>query len=255
MNRPAPGSIRVLEGRNGRTVTAPFLHFLCFLFAAAILARGQTSSLEKGEFRIEIVLEQQAGSEWIAVDPGLVLPAESFIRFRVRLNFKGYLYAVNLGSNGQYALLFPRAEAGLDNRVEAERDYLIPALEGGYRITGPPGFETVYWLISPTELRAGASPPSLSLPPPSPPPARTPAGKLIPRCNDELFRARGEGVDVSAGTRTLEQKELLPGGLTAAQEAASSRELQFSRRKETSVVSSSPTADAPVLFEFRIAHR
>lgn len=254
---PRPWNIGCSCRRSGPASGFPAKILSCWLCLIPFLISlpAQKSSLEQGSYRIEIVLEQLLEENWTAIDPGLVLPSGAFIRFRVRANFDGFLYAVNLGTNGSYSLLFPREESGLHNRVEADREYLIPALEGGFRIVGPPGYEIVYWLISPVELRSESDTASVPSPLPTPPAVKKPLGRLIPRCDDKMFRARGECIDVSAGPQTIQNKEQLPENLTAVQATATTRELEFSRRKETAVVSSTPAAAVPVLFEFRIAHR
>jgi len=229
----------------------PFL--LCFLGVASYTG-AQKSSLEQGAFRIEIILEQFFEGKWTAVDPGLVLPGNAFVRFRLHTNFNGFLYAVNLGTNGNYTLLFPREETGTQNRIEADREYILPATEGGFRITGPPGYEIVYWLISPVALQSGSEAIQFPLQAPPLPSARKPAGKLIPRCNDKMFRARGECIDSSAGPQEVANAEDLPENL-AGMKGAVGRGLEFSRREETAVVSSQRSSTAPVLFEFHLAHR
>jgi hypothetical protein len=71
---------------------------------------------------------------------------------------------------------------------------------------------------------------------------QAPAAELIPRCDDALFRARGECLDVSAGAQSAGD------GLTA-------RDVSVVQGPGVSVVTPASTGDAPMVYEFRIAHR
>ena len=211
---------------------------LAILLLAAAGAAAQTH-------RLEITLEKQTSGAWRAVDPGLVLEPGDRVRFRARANFAGYLYVMNRATSGDYSLLFPREDTGRANRIEAGRDYLVPATDGAFRVTGPPGHEIVYWLASPVELSG--------LPPM---PARAPKvpEKLIPRCDDTILRARGDCVDSSAGLRAVRGAEPLPDNLAGVPQA-SSRELVFMKQQSAAVVSSPQALEGPMIFEFRLAHK
>lgn len=224
------------------------------LFAlAAALALCQTQTLSHNDSRIEIRLERKQGKDWVAVAPGLVFLQNDLIRFTVKTNFSGYLYVLNHGTSGEYTLLFPAPETGRENKIEAQKSYAVPATEGSFRITGPAGHEVVYWLVSPVELKPEeVRPEYLPLPPP-PREKKTPA-KLIPRCDDQMFRARGDCIDASAGARVVEKEEALPDNLAGISVLAS-RELSFERQPQASVVSVPQSLKQPVIFEFRLAHR
>jgi hypothetical protein len=205
------------------------------LFFASSLAAQQ---------RVEISLERRDAGAWKVSDPGHVFATGDQVRFRFKSNTAGYLYVVNEGTSGETATLFPSAEAGMDNRVEANREYYIPGDQGAFKLTGPAGYDTVYWIVSPVKL-GGEAPRYKPLPPP-PAPGKAPAN-LRPRCDDAIWKARGECVDTSAG---LKQNEV-PG--------FRSRELLFLRKDQASVVAAPPPANAekPGLFtyQFRLAHR
>ncbi len=192
---------------------------------------------------MEITLERLERAEWRAIDPGLVLEPGDRVRFRFRANFDGYLYVTNQGTTGAHTMLFPREETGRDNNVKAGRDYLVPATQAWFRVAGPPGYDIVYWLVSPLPL--GAVPP---------PPKKTAPPRLIPRCDDAIFRARGDCIDSAAGPRSVTGKETLPENLAGVPGAAS-RELVIMRQQKQSTVSSPVALDGPVLYEFRLAHR
>src|SRR5664280_1363162 len=115
----------------------------------AAAAAGQTKKLAQGPNRIALTLERQEGGNWRAVDPGLVLDTGDRVRFRFRANFDGYLYVMNQATSGNYETLFPRADTGEQNRIEAGREYVVPATQGWFRIAGPPGHDVLYWLVTP----------------------------------------------------------------------------------------------------------
>jgi len=218
---------------------------------AKALAQGQ--SLSQGSRRLEIVLEKKDNGKWQMVDPGTVFLQDDLLRFRITANSNGYLYVLNHGTSGDYTLLFPGNETGQENRIQAGRSTNVPATEGAFRISGPPGHEVVYWLVSPVELSADKIS-SEYIPLPPPPKERKTPPRLIPRCDDKIFRARGDCIDASAGPQNVVDGGL-PDNLAAIPELAA-RELKFEREQSASVVSTAEASSGkPVIFEFRIAHR
>jgi hypothetical protein len=213
----------------------------------------QTPSQPEGPYRIELGLERKVAGQWRPIDPGLVLQKGDRVRFRFRANFDGYLYVMNQGSSGNFALLFPADETGRQNQVENGKEYLVPATKGSFRIAGPAGHDITYWVISPFDLRTagGSTQPHYNALPP-PPSATQPAPPLIPRCDDNLFRARGDCVDVSAGARKLGGQ--LPSNLAGAASPAA-RDLRFDRDRKLSVISTPVALTGPVMYEFHLAHR
>jgi hypothetical protein len=213
------------------------------------LAPAQTQSLSHGPQRIEITLERRDGGVWKAIDPGLVLAQDDRVRFRMRSNFDGYLYVTNYGTSARYQQLFPREETGENNRIAAGREYLIPATEAAFRIAGPAGYEITYWLMSPVPLAPVGTNNRSDTAPSAP---KQPEGVLLPRCDDEILRARGECVDSKAGARGILDNDV-PKPL--ASQHAGARELMFERRQNTSVIASQSPLNGPALYEFRLAHK
>lgn len=207
-------------------LTAPFL------LPALLLGAPQSRTMQHGTYKIEIKLERLDGSDWHSIDPALVLQQGDRVRFRFRTNFDGYLYVSNQSTSGRYDQLFPSADTGRDNRVQADREYQVPSTSAIFRIAGPAGHEVVYWLLSPAPL---------TNPPAAP---ETKPLTLIPRCDDSVLRARGDCVDNSAGLK------LAPRGLSDSQ-----RDLLVMRSQNTAVVSSPVPLTGPVIYEFHLAHR
>lgn len=210
------------------------------------------SNPQQGPYRMEIVLERREASAWHAVDPGLVLEQNDRVRFRFHTNFDGYLYVMNQSTSGSYTMLFPSEETGRENRIRAGKEYMVPATQTLFRIAGPAGHEIVYWMVTPAEIGAASEPKYVPLPPPPPKEKRVP-GNLTPRCDDTLFRARGECIDTSAGPKNVTARELLPDNL--AQVPSGSGDLMFLRKQNTAVVSSPVPLKGPVIYEFHLAHK
>jgi hypothetical protein len=183
------------------------------------------------------------------VNPATVFGASDRLRFRVSANFSGYLYVMNQGTSGAYELLFPRSDTGGDNRIEAGKEYLVPAGTGWFKVSGPAGQDVVYWLVSPVEFSRQYRP----LPPPPSASPQTPAG-LKPRCDEVIFKARGECLDSSAGVRPVKAGEPLPANM-AGVAGATPRELLFFQDQGSTVVSSQNPLSGPVVYELRLAHR
>ena len=105
--------------------------------------------------RIRLTVERQESSNWKMVDAALVFADGDKLRFHVTSSFAGYLYVMNHGTSGGYELLFPRSDTGSDNSIEAAKDYIVPAAQGWFKVTGPAGHDILYWVISPIKLGMG----------------------------------------------------------------------------------------------------
>jgi len=207
----------------------------------SFVAFPQSRTITHHGHRIELQLERLDAGGWHTVDPGLVLAQGDRVRFRFHTNFDGYLYVTNQSTSGKYEQLFPRAETGQDNRIQKDTEYRVPATDTVFRIAGPAGYETVYWLVSPTRIGG----------PPAAPPVK-PLPHLIPRCDDAILHARGDCIDSAAGPHLVPRGEDLPG---AEAPSGSARDLLFLRQKDTAVISSPTPLTGPVIYEFRLAHR
>jgi hypothetical protein len=163
------------------------------------------------------------------------------MRFRFRAAFDGYLYVIDSGTSGTQSLLFPGDATGRQNRVEAGRDYFVPATGAAFRVAGPAGHDVVYWLVSPVPLEGN---PAAALDRPW----QRPAAKMKPRCDDSIFRARGLCIDSSAGPRKVGDGEAMPQGFSGA------RELIIVQDKDKSRVTASGKLTGPMVYEFRLAH-
>jgi hypothetical protein len=119
-------------------------------------------------------------------------------------------------------------------------------------VSGPPGYDVIYWLVSPVDFGKQYRP----LPPPPAPGSVPPS--LHPRCDDTIFKARGDCIDTQAGVRPVKPGDKLPENMNGVVKATP-RELLFiqdnSSGKESVVVSSPAPLTGPVVYELRLAHR
>jgi hypothetical protein len=209
---------------------------ICALLAPALLPADDVQ-------RIRLSVERQEASAWKPVDSALVFAQGDKLRFRVSSTFAGYLYVMNHGTSGGYEILFPRADTGSDNSIEAGKDYIVPAAQGWFKVTGPAGHDIVYWVISPVKLGNEVRPlPHEDLP-----------LSFRPRCDDTIFKSRGDCVDTSAGVKPVTEGETLPKNINGV--APTPRELLFIQEKGATVVSSPAPLTGPVVYELRLAHR
>lgn len=205
-----------------------------------------------GQKRIEIIVERSERGEARRADPSQVFRTGDLVRFRFRASFNGYLYVMNHASSGSFVLLFPKEETGTLNRIEAGREYLVPMTENGwFRLEGPPGYEVVYWLVSPVRLSDGRG--ALAVPK-LPAPAPHLDASITPRCDDTIFRARGECIDHAAGLKPVEKNAALPENL-AGYSGAASRELTFVKSHKSAAVAVNDDSEEPFLYTLRLAHR
>jgi len=193
------------------------------------LAKGQPAN----PLRMEILLEKEDHGKATVMEPGHVFESGDRLRFRFTPNFSGTLFVTDRGTSGSYTLLFPKEDVGTNDKIEAGKAYLLPAPDKGwFRVTGPAGHDVVYFVVTAVKAGAVATPVPV---PHLPPPGEAPPN-MSPRCNDELFRARGDCIDLSAG-------------------AKGARDLFIIRKDKASVVSSPEPTDGPMTYEFHVAHK
>jgi Domain of unknown function (DUF4384) len=225
-------------------LTLPMLGLL-----ALSAAHPQSRKIAQGPHRMEITLERFELGMWHAIDPSLVLAEGDRLRFRYRTNFDGYLYVTNQTSSGNYEQLFPLQETGQDNRITSGKEYQVPATSADFKVAGPPGYEVVYFLVTPSRL-AGA-PPRVE---PVPPDFKTTPPVMTPRCDDTIWRSRGDCIDHSAGPNLVPRGVDLPQNLAQAADEGR-RDLLFMRQNDKAVISSPAPITGPVIYEFRLAHK
>lgn len=212
-----------------------------FLALTPLAASGQ----EERQW-LEVTLERRnPKGAWQTIEPGLILGSGDLVRFRFRASFPGFVYVVNYGTSGTSTLLYPTVETGRENRVQPETDYLVPATQTSFRVTGPAGHDIVYWIVSPVPLADEQAQrivrPQRDYRPP----------KLIPRCDDAFLRARGDCVDTTAGPRSVADEKSLPPALNKL----TPRELTIVQTDTKTRVSAASSFTRPFLYEYRLPHK
>jgi hypothetical protein len=179
-----------------------------------------------------------------------VFTSGDILRFQLSSSMAGYLYVVDKGTTGSAATLFPGANAlPGDNRIEPRHTYSVPADgDGWFEVGGPAGFDVLYFLLSATPL----SLPSAAMPQGQPgvegKPENTPG--LLPRCNDAVFKSRGDCLDDSAGVAPLPGNAELPREI-APLAGSASRDILLSEDGGDTTIKA---AQLPLIYTFRLAH-
>lgn len=195
---------------------------------------------------VDITLERRNENQAQPMAAGHVFKTGDIVRLRLKSHYEGFLYVLNQGTTGRFSTIFPGSETGASNRVHDGHQYLVPAVEDGwFEVEGPPGFDILYFLLSPAPL---ATPPVSAFAAPGA------ASSLRPRCNDEIFKARGECTDDSAGPAPMPAGAPVPAPLAPLAHNAS-RDLVFVEEAEGAVGVTGGQPSAPVLYTFRLAHQ
>ncbi|HWF48871.1 MAG TPA: DUF4384 domain-containing protein, partial [Bryobacteraceae bacterium] len=214
--------------------------FLLLLTGTPLLGGQSQAEVNR---RLDLVLEKKEGNGVKAVSAEFVFTTGDKIRFRFRSAVNGYLYVMDQGSSGKWTQLYPRDELTQSRRVAAGKDYLVPASGSGwFEVTGPAGYDNVYFLISPMDL--GKTLPAASRPQEDESESQTAAAAAFatatPRCDDDLFRARGECLDTNAGLKPLGKDEKLPEKLSQLPSQTSRDLIVVDNAKDTTVSSTEP---------------
>ena len=215
------------------------------LLGCAIAWGIHDARAEGGEKSLQVTLEVRHGDGWQAVDPHAVLHANDEIRFQFHSSSGGYLYVFNVSSSGESGWLYPRPELRQTNRIDPGSTYVIPSLTGSFTIGGDPGYDTTYWVLSPSAMDVRE---------PSPPPAEPQPNTLRPRCGEALLKARGLCLDDRAGPGPVPDLKKVPlpvgddsGGLT-------SRDLTFHAQRDSTRIAAPASSPGVIVYQFLIAH-
>jgi hypothetical protein len=220
----------------------------------SLIAAQSEKSSQAPARTVTVLLEQADGTEWRTADPHRVFRPDDEIRFRFRSNFSGYLYVLNETSTGQYLWLFPTKETGVDNRVTQDREYMIPAMSGSFVIPPSPGYDTIFWILSPVSLaKIPDLPDKRRIDPSTDAPTESHAA-LLPRCQESTLRARGLCLDDLAGVGAVNESHGLPQALTP-ELPAQTKDLLIEEKSGVSHISSSLRGTAAFIYEFRVAHQ
>ena len=199
-----------------------------------------------------IHLEQKQGDKAVAMFPGHVFRAGDVVRFRVSARgMEGYLYVIDQGTSGSYTTLFPAQGSHADTFLHANQDVFVPSVEDGwFEVDGPAGFDVLYFVVSPKPIEVPPASGESAAPAQEPPLPES----MKPRCDDAIFRARGECVDSTAGPAPLARDVTLPPQITAAAKNAA-RDLVLEENAEDHSLTAVAPLDKPAIYVFRLAHQ
>lgn len=208
-----------------------------------LVAASALFASDPKEGYVQVSLERMDGQEWKSVDPRLVLNAKDRIRFKFETTYSGFLYVYDRGTDGSTERLLPGE--GADNRVEPGKPYTVPA-SGSFVVDGPAGFDITYWIVSPEPLPR--------IPMFDDAPKMSPMGPstLIPRCKEGLVARGGGGcLDERAGPQaTANPGKIVP----KAQSTLRARNIRLEKDGETRIAAPA-SKQAPLIYEFRVAHK
>jgi hypothetical protein len=199
---------------------------------------------------VSIRLEQKQGDTAKAVPQDTVFHNGEILRFRLTSRIPGYLYVVDQGTSGETDTLFPAAGAAEgDNRIEPNRVQVIPANgDGWFEVSGPAGFDVLYFVVSASPMRLPPAAPG------KPAPETKPGPILLPRCDDAIFKEKGDCVDHSAGITPLAPGAAVPRELVPLARSAS-RDIILTDDGDSTAIRPAPEAAFPIIYTFRLAHR
>lgn len=208
------------------------------------LAQQKQPSRNEG---LTIHLEQLRNEKVVPVRPEHVFSKDDVVRFRLNSTTDGYIYVVNHSTSGDYTVLFPAGDTMATNNVHGETEFYVPTPDvGWFQVSGAAGFDTVYFLMSPVKLAVSGAQAQTKQQ------DRVPSS-LLPRCNDAIFKARGECIDDTAGPAVLPRGATLPPQISTAA-ANASRDLVLVNDADGNV-KVTKTSDGPAIYVFRIAHQ
>ena len=221
----------------------------CLVLAAAAVLGLPLLRAQPGEQKIatgahlDVVLERLESGRWHDVPPQTVLNHGDAIRFRLSPSFAGYLYVYNKGSDGSNEMLFPLANSTAINKMEPGASYHVPSGSAQtYTVEGKPGFDVVYFLVSPSAIGERKFPAAYD---------EFQVRTMVPRCKED--QPINACLDPRAGAHSITMAAP-EAGQKPAEGTLKPRELRLSTTGDTSRVE---TLEGQGLFiyEFRLAHK
>jgi len=204
---------------------------------------------------ILIRLEQKLGNVTKVVPQNTVFRNGDILRFQITSHVSGYLYVVDEGTSGKIDTLFPDANAiAGDNSIRDGKSYAVPANgDGWFEVGGPPGFDVLYFLVSATPISLPSAPATGGQNPGTAGHTEPPPG-MLPRCDEDIFKARGDCVDLSAGVAPLAAGAAVPREMVPLARSAS-RDIILTDDGSDTAVQLAANSKLPLIYTFRLAHR
>ncbi|MCC6536122.1 MAG: DUF4384 domain-containing protein [Bryobacterales bacterium] len=237
MQAPAARLFRATTAKERSAYPGTAALLLLLLLCWATWLRAQETSP-----RLDVAVERLTGGHWRAEDPRTVFASGDRIRFRFSANPGGWLYVHYAGSGGQNDWLVPDETTQPGRLVVADQSITVPADSSTrFTVTGPPGFDIVYWILSPRPLPAEALLPTARR-------TVTP-NTMRPRCR---VPSAAPCLDDRAGPAPLAAAPDLPVRRSSGLRA---RELKIEKDAAGSRIEPVDRAVGAIVYEFRLAHR
>ena len=119
---------------------------------AAPVISGSTAENVGGEtIAMKATVEMTRDGETITVLPTEEFKSGDKVRLIFSTNRDGHIYWLSKGTSGEYQVLFPTAQAGMDNKVVRNQEYTVPT-KGAWRFDDNKGTETVVCILAPEPI-------------------------------------------------------------------------------------------------------
>ena len=223
-----------------RDSAVPF-HFALWLLNAAVCP-AQPAPPPRPAGAIEVSLEARVSGAWQTIHPQTVLHSGDTIRFRFRSSSAGFLYVLSVGSGGESVSLFPRPGQTQTNRVEPGISYVIPGGNGSFSVGGKPGYDAVYWILSPGSLDFK-------------PQRDNQPSTLEPRCLEEILKSRGLCLDERAGPSPVADIGNAPFVWKDGARPLAARDLKFQPEDGITRIATADLGDSILIYQFLVAHQ
>jgi hypothetical protein len=231
-------------GRSGNS-KAKWFCAATLVSATALLAveHSQDQAPPPQRTKLLLTIERWKKDGWEAANAQSVFKPQDRLRFRFQTSVSGYLYILNQASSGKTSWIYPLKGTHPDELTQGH-EVIIPNTEGSFVVGGPPGFDTLYWIMrsTPFELHE-VSADKLDVP-----------STLMSRCPEETSETQITCLDKNAGPKALtDAKKLqsavgLPGSLVA-------RDLTFEPTpKATEISTDSDGSSDGIVYQLKIAH-
>jgi hypothetical protein len=219
---------------------AIFKALLPLLLALPLDAQDHTAPPKQ---KLTLSLECWKLGEWKTTNAQTVFNHGDRLRFKFRSSTPGYLYILAQASSGTTSWLFPVTGTQSD-RLTAAREVTIPNADGYFVIGGPPGFDTLFWIMrsSPMTLPA-VEPTKLEIP-----------STLISRCPEEETPSQVACLDKNAGPQKLTNTSKLQSALGLS-DSLTARDLTFETKTRATEISADSDDSNGIVYQVRIAHK
>lgn len=114
------------------------------------------ATADNGEARhpgLQVKVYQETAKGYTQVSPTKRFRSGQRLKFGVESNTNGWLYIVQRGTSGQYRLLYPHPAVGKHQKIQHNREILIPGRDW-FRFDSEVGTEEIHFIFSRQKLNA-----------------------------------------------------------------------------------------------------